>query len=382
MSTSITYSLIGDCLLAVALYMLFAYVSRVSHGLRGIAIWGGGHLVYTFGCTLLDAGRNLLAQHGLPVQAWWALNLGTLVACGGMVVLAWAVVQFTRQRGLRAGELWWLPAGLAPPLLAWIASGSARAQGVALALVEVGSLALVAWSLRRLRQVPEVVPARIMLACSLVLMLIYGLGAAGWPSGDFGLPELWVNLDLSLWFMLNFCMLMLASFRAAEGQRQSAALDPLTGALNRRGLDGALHARGAAPSGELAVLGLDLDRFKAVNDQYGHAAGDRVLRAFAEAVRDCIGHQDLFARTGGEEFWVIAPGLDEPRARVLADRIRTQVAEMHLPAPDLPAVTVSIGVACHTGIQDLDLLMEHADQALYAAKRAGRNRVLLHVPSP
>ncbi|MFT4198217.1 MAG: GGDEF domain-containing protein [Pseudoxanthomonas sp.] len=373
MTPSLLYSLIENCLLAVALFMLFAYVASVSQGLRGIAIWGGGHLLYTFGCTLLDAASALLHTAGLEAPARLANNLGTLLACAGMVVLAWAVLQFTHQRELRRRELWWMFAGLLPPLLAQAASGSARTQAVA--LVEIVCLAVIARNLLRLRQPPEIVPAWIMIGCCVPLVLIYGMSALGWADGSRDLPEVWASLDLSLWFMLNFCMLMLASFRAAENQRLSAGLDPLTGALNRRGLDSALHEQ-SLPARRLAVLELDLDRFKAVNDQYGHAAGDRVLQAFAATVRECVRHEDLFARTGGEEFWVVAPDLGAEQARQLAERIRMQVAAMHLPASDLPAVTASIGVACTEGGSELDELMERADQALYAAKRAGRNRVV------
>src|SRR5690606_35776572 len=100
------------------------------------------------------------------------------------------------------------------------------------------------------------------------------------------------------------CMLMLASFRAAEPLRRGALFDPLTGALNRRGLDNELQSHGGGSPSEqgLAVIALDLDHFKAVNDDHGHEAGDLVLQRFSDVVRGCIRSEDLFARLGGEEF--------------------------------------------------------------------------------
>src|SRR5690606_37454141 len=142
-----------------------------------------------------------------------------------------------------------------------------------------------------------------------------------------GPNESWVNIDLSTWYLLNFCMLMLTSFRAAEAFRQSAMFDPLTGALNRRGLNVELAARRnrIGPSRKLAVIALDLDHFKAINDAHGHQIGDLVLQQFSEAVRGSIRSNDLFARVGGEEFIVVLREVDYDDARHMAERIRERV---------------------------------------------------------
>jgi diguanylate cyclase (GGDEF)-like protein len=163
--------------------------------------------------------------------------------------------------------------------------------------------------------------------------------------------------------------------------RRLAATDELTGAANRRSfLDAASREldrarRYALP---LAAMMLDLDLFKKVNDELGHAAGDDVLRAFADAVRELIRQTDVLGRLGGEEFALLLPHTEVGGAMVLAERIRERVRDAVVDTREGPVrVTVSIGVAAldHSdlGVEDL---IRRADDALYAAKRTGRDRVV------
>jgi two-component system cell cycle response regulator len=160
---------------------------------------------------------------------------------------------------------------------------------------------------------------------------------------------------------------------------QLAFIDPLTGLYNqrylRRHLSGLLdgsHGR------ELAVLMVDVDHFKSVNDRFGHAAGDRALRLVAETLRGNTRVFDSIARYGGEEFVVLMPGTGPDAAVAAAERLRASVAAAAFDTPDGSPVqlTVSEGVACspeHPASPDA--LLAAADQALYDAKRGGRNRV-------
>jgi diguanylate cyclase (GGDEF)-like protein len=165
-----------------------------------------------------------------------------------------------------------------------------------------------------------------------------------------------------------------------EEVRHQAHVDPLTGLANRRRLDAVLmteiaHAeRSRAP---LALLLLDLDNFKHVNDRYGHQDGDRVLSAVGEAVTACCRAGDTAARYGGEEIAVALPSTDLDSAHSAAERIRSSIAALRIPLADgTPlAVTASIGVACMPGCAgDQAGLIEAADAALYTAKRTGKNR--------
>ncbi len=166
------------------------------------------------------------------------------------------------------------------------------------------------------------------------------------------------------------------------GQALELALtDSLTGLYNQRYL--LRHLRGlltVSPDREVALLMLDIDHFKQVNDRHGHAAGDRALRVVADTLRANTRVFDLVARYGGEEFVVVMPGASSDEALAAAERLRAAVAAMSFVAEaDLRyPLSVSIGVACGgTGSKTPEALLRDADVALYAAKRAGRNRVEL-----
>lgn len=161
-----------------------------------------------------------------------------------------------------------------------------------------------------------------------------------------------------------------------------ATTDALTGLPNRRHflahLDDELARLRRFPEHGAALLMLDLDRFKRVNDAHGHAVGDRVLRHFAQVLRDALRKTDLAGRLGGEEFAVLLTGVDLDSARDFADRLRQRVADAHVTLDTgTLRYTVSIGVALIAPADTADDLLARADAALYSAKQAGRNRVML-----
>lgn len=161
-----------------------------------------------------------------------------------------------------------------------------------------------------------------------------------------------------------------------------AVTDPLTGLRNRRYLDAHLPrliARAREHRQPLAALAFDLDRFKSVNDTFGHAAGDAVLREFARRLSDNIRSVDLAARLGGEEFVVAMPDASLEDARMAGERVRAAVEAPGFAHEGRPIpVTVSVGVAAlRPGDEGPAALLARADAALYLAKEAGRNRVIL-----
>lgn len=175
--------------------------------------------------------------------------------------------------------------------------------------------------------------------------------------------------------------IMIDQRNRAEGElTRLAMLDGLTGIANRRQLDDVLarewhSARGNGSS--LALLMIDADHFKNYNDLYGHQAGDDILRTLGTAIVEHVRPGDLAARYGGEEFAVVLPITDLGGALVVAERIRTVIADLRLShvGNDHGIVTVSIGVAClNEGVDgDPGELIADADRALYVAKRLGRN---------
>jgi len=166
----------------------------------------------------------------------------------------------------------------------------------------------------------------------------------------------------------------LGVLRQAE---RNAQTDALTGLGNRlwmrtmfeREVTRTLHAHKT-----LCLMMVDVDNFKAFNDQYGHIAGDSVLVAVAEALRAYLRPTDLIARFGGDEFAALLPDLKIDQARQTAERIRQQIEGLSPPSL-ATAVTVSIGLADRTDNDDVATLVQRADAAMYEAKESGRNRV-------
>jgi diguanylate cyclase (GGDEF)-like protein len=157
--------------------------------------------------------------------------------------------------------------------------------------------------------------------------------------------------------------------------------DPMTRLGNRR----ALHTQGERWLADsvrqhrpLTMLALDLDRFKPINDQFGHPEGDRLLCEVARVLRESTRPSDVCVRMGGDEFVVLLPGADLTSAMECAERIREAISQIQLSLPEAAGVRVSasIGLAMHHEGMTLDQLYDQADNALYAAKRAGSDRVL------
>ena len=158
--------------------------------------------------------------------------------------------------------------------------------------------------------------------------------------------------------------------------RRAADTDELTGLSNRRRFFADAEAAFAqAGDGPASVLMIDVDHFKVINDRHGHAVGDAVLREFAERCRKALG-EGILARLGGEEFVALLPGYDGARALQCAWDVhaRTTAEPLAIPGGQL-VLTCSIGVATASAPFDIDALLARADQALYAAKQGGRNRV-------
>lgn len=161
--------------------------------------------------------------------------------------------------------------------------------------------------------------------------------------------------------------------------RSEALTDPLSGLFNRRGFDTraiALIDECRASNLPVSLVVADLDRFKALNDQHGHAAGDRVIADFSARLMDVTGGHAVAGRLGGEEFAVLLPAVDAAAARLFAEGVRTLLSASAIDGlpPDL-RVTGSFGVASHAEGETLEDLTRRADEALYLAKRAGRDNV-------
>ncbi len=183
--------------------------------------------------------------------------------------------------------------------------------------------------------------------------------------------------------MSYFTLRLVLQLEKLRGELQHAVHhDPLTALPNRRYFMARLHEQIAATATDrsqpFALALLDVDDFKAINDRHGHLGGDAVLRCVAEACQRSVRRGDVFARIGGEEFALLVRDADAQVARSCAERLLHAVRELRVPMPGGSVqVTVSIGLACFgAGNVSVDALFHRADQALYAAKRAGKNLLL------
>lgn len=181
---------------------------------------------------------------------------------------------------------------------------------------------------------------------------------------------------------IAFILLAMAKERTELRHRTAAMVDPLTGIANRRSFlqdAAALAQRHNSNPRPTAVLLIDLDHFKSVNDRFGHAIGDRVLEIFADSMRESIRASDLIGRLGGEEFAAILRDTNRDKAVAAAERLRECFAKEAQDVDGRPVcATVSIGVVhCEGPVLAVPELLAQADQALYFAKERGRNRVEL-----
>jgi diguanylate cyclase (GGDEF)-like protein len=203
----------------------------------------------------------------------------------------------------------------------------------------------------------------------------YGFGTLFVYSREFGPEERMTAASLAA-----HAVVALENARLHRIVELQARIDGLTGLANRRQCSDTLSSQIAYADRfvePLSVVLADLDRFKDVNDRWGHAAGDVVLREFAAVLQSTIREADLAGRWGGEEFVLLLPGTDGEGALLLAERVRRNLEQRPILSPDGSAIriTASFGVAEHSlGTTDTELVAQ-ADRALYEAKHEGRNRV-------
>lgn len=220
----------------------------------------------------------------------------------------------------------------------------------------------------------------VLLAIQTIVVLTRGIAALfnGAATVDLlrgsGLATVYLAVSNFMALLLTVGFLVLATRRLQKVLEKRSTHDPLTEVLNRRGFGEAYsraRARQRRGAGALALMAIDLDHFKAVNDQHGHAEGDRVLVKVANVIKRTLRESDSVARFGGEEFVVLLPDTTLARAEQAAVRIQALLAEAAQ-----PCCTVSIGLASQApGDEPLDRVLARADAALYRAKENGRDRV-------
>lgn len=341
-------------------------------------------LWWLFGCVLLTGGYSLRAMPSLallPEWFWWS---GSLFVAGNLGLWI-GLYQFCGQRrllrpvhvALLCGLIW--AGGL---LLSY-------PQQLALLFAVSGCLSLLSfWTIRGAEHLGSnllrLFIAWVFCAHGALSWLRAAVGVAGdnwqWNLSAEQLSALGLLPTAILTILRCYALLLLMHIRQQRDLEQLTITDSLTGVYNRKGfLAHAQRLLDRQQSGiyPFAVLMMDLDHFKQINDQHGHAAGDTVLRQFARLLREQLRPADCSGRLGGEEFAAVLAGVDQETALRIAERLRQRLQHLPLAINNQNLqVTVSIGVHfVESSALQIEPLLQQADSALYQAKANGRNRV-------
>jgi diguanylate cyclase (GGDEF)-like protein len=325
------------------------------------------------------------------VHQLWANPLGNCLLVAGAACV-WASARSLRASRPRS---WRLAAG---PAIVTVASAvdnpavniwAGGAVFLALMCLLIGLAARELWQLEpgysRVR-IPLAIAAGFVSAFYFCRLLVY---IAEGPNGPvfvtyFG-SAVTTLITMVLLVVVSFSMAALSSEQQTRALRAVATQDGLTGLLNRAAflelasdeLQRLQHARAS-----VSLILADLDHFKAVNDTYGHAAGDVALQSFASACNATVRSTDLVGRYGGEEFIFLLPGANPDRAEAITAEINRQLMTVHGPGgARMPTASYGIAPIGH-GTSGLDELIATADAALYRAKSLGRNRTVRGMPTP
>jgi len=361
----------------LGLLLLFAWIQNA--GIRAVAWWGCAYLmravsVVLFGVSGFASGAfSADLSCALLFLAYALTWTGARVFDGRRPRPSWIVM----------GPAAWLILGHLPGL-----SESADLRTILASGIIAAYTWLTACEFWRGRGEPLVSrwPAIFMLVAHGALFMLRTPLAAMLPWSPMSeiVDSVWLTVmsfeALLFTIAIAFILLAMAKERTEYRHKTAAMVDPLTGIANRRSFltDAAeLMKKVAAGPRSVAVLLIDLDHFKSINDRFGHSVGDRVLQIFADTTMRVMRQTDLLGRLGGEEFGAVLCNLSRDKAVALAEQIRCAFAEATLKVDGCPvAATLSIGMVLYQGapIDVLELLVQ-ADQELYDAKESGRNRV-------
>lgn len=368
-STAIELLIVGN-LLTAGLFLVHRQPAGFPH------LYVIGRLAQAIGWLLF------LHQPSVPYFVWYVLGNSFLLLGWLSEVLAISRVQATGRRFERAHAA--LAVVVVGHLLVnWLLDSSVSIVNFTVSLVLIAIFVLPASHLLRR---PGASPLGLAVGSFYLLFCLINVVRALYAMQTDNVSLMTGNVMHSLWFVVLFALLLVGNIGyilllKEDTDRkllQAATTDPLTGVANRRALlddaERRLVDRQATESG-VAVLMLDLDHFKQINDTHGHAMGDRVLRAFARCAREQLRPGDLFGRLGGEEFCAVLVATPQVACEV-AERIRTAVERLSFEPVGTLKVTVSIGMAStRDSTRALETLLQAADARLYEAKASGRNRL-------
>jgi diguanylate cyclase (GGDEF)-like protein len=327
-------------------------------------------------------GLRLLGRFAAP-GVWFVATLSTIVSVNFLLVFADLRTRVPRLSRLLLLVGAWLPMLLLALLVSPWPADKGWFPGIGnllLLLANIVAIAALTLAWRRGgRHAGQMLLAWVpLVVVSTARAVQLSIGAPLSPWLEYGLPLVLACTAVVL--MLGLADRMQAFRSERDRARQDAQHDPLSGAYNRVGIMQRLQhavAEARAGSRQLAVLFLDIDHFKRINDTHGHALGDACIRQLSWLVQEELMPGESFGRLGGEEFMLVLPGVNGRHARDAAERLRRKVEGRSVVLDGVRVgMTVSIGSVEYAAPETADALVRRADAAMYAAKEAGRNRVV------
>ena len=374
--------------LSMGLAAFVALASRQAEGQRGFAEWT------LASCSLAAAFPINFLQQDLPLG--FAIGVSNFLFMLGWLFHYAGIRAFFGRRhphGLH-WRLPWLLALSHGGLMAWLAVGQESVPGRLFLFNSAGAMTMAAAAMAvklpshgALRTAAHLMRGVLGLSALLYASRVLWFAVMGTPAAvtaPIGI-QIYVGLAQSLLqIAATFSFLLLQNFRLNDELREQADVDVLTGVFNRRGLDLRAHrllARARKTRSQMAVIIMDIDHFKRINDTHGHAVGDQVLVWLPEQLSEMLRPNDLLGRYGGEEFVALLPDVDLATALKVAERMRSNIAAQ---APEFNGaripITLSLGIAlARDADYDLETALAQADAGLYLAKESGRNQVC-HLP--
>lgn len=357
--------------------LFFHYEQRRYRGVRFVAL---SHL-----CMSIGVGLMALREF---VPAWLSIITGNMVLCAGVTLALFGFAQYRESsQKLFKVSLCGLPLLLLVMIYFCYVYASVNARVIAVSLQLGMTQMFTAMVIYQGRASDTKLPKNtLILAYALVSLIMFLRALFVMFEGEITqyMQTGWLYQSpyfatMFLIMVMSFNLVWMVNGRLTRSVEALSIRDNLTSLYNRRGMDRIASPLAISTSEQqqpLVAIMCDIDRFKSINDRFGHIVGDDVIISVSEQIRRQLRTHDVAIRYGGEEFLIILPNTQIDDAAIVAERIRLAVYNMPPLGVDMPLISVSLGVAKQQG-KDLDSLIKACDFAMYQAKRQGRNRVVI-----
>jgi len=372
-SVIVLAGLMGVMMALVMFFMRRSYPPSI----QGLSDWARAPLL-AFTSTMLFAARDYFPDFLTIVVA----NVVLFQAC---------ILYYSGSQKFLLGHSdtrgWTLLNGVIGLSMFWFSTVKPDFEARLLIVTFAVSLLFFSHALLYLRHRPRVFGQRLMIGLLLAqavvaalrfVSVVLGMAGSSLMDGNW-IQSLYISMYSFSVLLLSISVILMATDRVHTEFEYMATRDSLTGALNRRALLDACRDAFASGQRHMALLMVDLDHFKEVNDRFGHQMGDKVLREAVRRMQRAVGDAGVLGRYGGEEFVVLLPGTGKVEAMAIAARLKQAIGEPFTadsPMAKVGSIAVSIGVAASDGGRGVEEVLARADAALYEAKAMGRDQVI------